>query len=224
MNMQRLQQTLTTINRFGATGKGITRLAYTNVYRDAMDYFIGLCEEEGLAVRVDACGNIIARREGEDSRLPVVACGSHLDTVIQGGGYDGTLGVVAALEVIRQINEERITTKHPIEIIAFACEESTRFGVSTLGSKAMTGSVNKEIVSKLYDKNGISIQEAFRECSLDFEAIGDAARQPDEYKLFLELHIEQGPVLELEHKQVGIVTGIAAPTRLHVHVEGKASH
>ncbi|MGC5325206.1 Zn-dependent hydrolase [Brevibacillus sp. SYSU BS000544] len=224
MNIQRLQQTLQTINEFGATNYGITRLAYTQTYKDALNYFIDLCEEEKLSVRVDSCGNVIARREGEDPNLPVVACGSHMDTVIQGGGYDGTLGVVAALEVIRSLNEENITTKHPIELIVFACEESTRFGVSTIGSKAMTGLLDKNALSKLKDRNGVSIQEAFEEVSLDFQKIDSVVRNPEEFKVFLELHIEQGPVLEAEKIQVGIVTGIAAPTRLRVQIKGKASH
>lgn len=224
MDVQQFLQTLNGINKFGATRHGMTRLAYSQTYQEAMEYFIELCVEEKLAIRIDAAGNLIARREGADPELPVVACGSHLDTVIQGGEYDGTLGVVAALEVIRSLNEDRIATKHPIEIIVFACEESTRFSMSTIGSKAMAGLIHPESISRLKDRDGVSIQEAFRSASLNFDEIGRAARRAEEIKVFLELHIEQGPVLEYERKQVGIVKGIAAPTRLRVHIQGKASH
>lgn len=225
-NIQRLLATLSRINQFGADpqGKGITRLAYSKIYEEALADFKEICEVEGMAVRVDAFGNLIARREGKNPDLPVVALGSHMDTVIHGGEYDGTLGVAAALEVIRSLNEEQVETLHPIELIAFACEESARFGASTLGSKAMTGLLDTYAVSNLRDKKGITIQQAFRECSLDFGKIGEALRKREEFKVFLELHIEQGPLLETQRKQIGIVTGIASPTRIQVHVSGKASH
>ncbi|GAA0134894.1 Zn-dependent hydrolase [Paenibacillus sp. YSY-4.3] len=225
-NIQRLLATLSRINQFGADpqGKGITRLAYSKTYEEALADFKKICEAERMAVRVDAFGNLIARREGKNPDLPVVALGSHMDTVIHGGEYDGTLGVAAALEVIRSLNEEQVETVHPIELIAFACEESARFGASTLGSKAMTGLLDTYAVSNLRDKNGITIQQAFHECSLDFHKIGEALRRREEFKVFLELHIEQGPLLETQRKQIGIVTGIASPTRLQVHVSGKASH
>ncbi|WP_019639258.1 Zn-dependent hydrolase [Paenibacillus fonticola] len=225
-NIQRLMAALSRINQFGADpkGEGITRLAYSKTYMEALEDFKEICEAEQMAVRVDAFGNLIARREGKDPKLPAVALGSHMDTVNHGGEYDGTLGVAAALEVIRSLNEERIETVHPIELIVFACEESARFGSSTLGSKAMTGLLDTYAVSNLRDKNGITIQQAFRECSLDFQNIGEAIRRREELKVFLELHIEQGPLLESLRKQIGIVTGIASPTRIQVHVSGKASH
>lgn len=225
-NIQRLMAALSRINQFGADpkGEGITRLAYSKTYMEALEDFKEICEAEQMAVRVDAFGNLIARREGKDPKLPAVALGSHMDTVNHGGEYDGTLGVAAALEVIRSLNEERIETVHPIELIVFACEESARFGSSTLGSKAMTGLLDTYAVSNLRDKNGITIQQAFRECSLDFQNIGEAIRRREELKVFLELHIEQGPLLESQRKQIGIVTGIASPTRIQVHVSGKASH
>jgi hydantoinase/carbamoylase family amidase len=224
MNLIRLANTLNEINEFGSSDKGLMRLAYTKDERMAVEYFANLCIKEGLQVRIDPCGNLIARREGRYPNLPAVACGSHLDTVIQGGRYDGAIGVVAALEVVRSLNDKGIETDHPLEIICFACEESSRFGVSTIGSKAMLGELRKESIAELKDKNGISMKDAFIDCSLDFENIENCSRQKGELKAFLELHIEQGPVLEAGNKQIGIVYSIAAPTRLLVHIQGKGSH
>ncbi|MFP7493002.1 M20 family metallo-hydrolase [Terribacillus saccharophilus] len=224
MNIIRLEKTLHDINRYGQSNEGITRLAYTKDDREAADYFYKLCEEAGMKVRVDACGNVIARREGNNPDLPVVACGSHLDTVMHGGQYDGTLGVIAGLEVVRSLNDQEIETDHPIEVIAFACEESARFGISTFGSKAMAGLLEKDSVAALRDGNGQTIHDAFSECNLDFDTFEDSSRQMEQFKVFLELHIEQGPVLEREGIQIGLVTGIAAPTRFEVTIQGQASH
>lgn len=224
MNVRRLEKTLNEINQFGYSDKGITRLAYTKAERQAVDYLIKHCQQEGMEVRIDSCGNVIARREGQNPNLPVVACGSHLDTVIQGGKYDGTLGVIAALEVIRSLNDKGIVTEHPIELIAFACEESSRFGVSTIGSKAMAGILKKEAIAELKDRDGKPISEAFSECALRFDDIEKSARKKEEFKVFLEMHIEQGPVLERVEKQIGIATAIASPTRFEVKIQGKASH
>lgn len=224
MDVRRLERMLEEINQFGFSDQGITRLAYSKVERQAEDYFIRMCKQAGLSVRVDACGNVIARREGALPHLPVVALGSHLDTVIQGGKYDGAAGVMAALEVICSLNDRGIVTNHPIEVIAFACEESARFGVSTIGSKAMAGVLKKERIAELKDREGTSISAAFSECGLDFTDIDKSARKKDEFKVFLEMHIEQGPILEKEGYQIGIATGIAAPIRFTVKIQGQASH
>lgn len=224
MNLERILETLKKINEFGDTGNGITRLAYTDIERKVAAFFKDLCQKEGLSVYQDECGNIIARRKGMMDDLPAVACGSHLDTVINGGRYDGALGVVAGLEVIRSLNEKNIKTLHPIEVIAFACEESARFGVSTIGSKAMAGKIIKESLKDLEGIDGKKFSDAFSACGLDFDQIDLATRSNQELEVFYELHIEQGPVLEQENKQIGIVTGIAAPTRYELFIRGKASH
>lgn len=224
MDLKRLEKTLHKINQFGHSKEGVTRLAYSKEERQAAELFSNLCRQEGMDVRIDTCGNVIARREGSNPDLPVVACGSHLDTVIQGGRYDGTLGVIAALEVIRSLNDKGIETKHPIEIIAFACEESSRFGVSTIGSKAMAGLLENDSIADLRDSEGRSISDIFSECSLNFKEIQRSIRKKQDFKVFFELHIEQGPVLEKQLKQIGIVTGIAAPTRFEINIKGQASH
>lgn len=223
MNLKRIEQSLIEINRFGYSEQGMNRLAYTESERQAIDYMIKLFEEEGMKVIIDPVGNVIARREGTDPTLPAVVTGSHLDTVYNGGKYDGTLGVIAGLEVVRYLNEQNIETKHPIEIVIFACEESARFGVSTIGSMAMIGEFKEELL-QLKDKDGISLRTAMENCSLNIERIEQAERKKEEIKVFYELHIEQGPVLENEGKQIGIVTGIAAPTRFLLEVVGEAAH
>lgn len=223
MNLKRIEQSLIEINRFGYSEQGMNRLAYTESERQAIDYMIKLFEEESMKVIIDPVGNVIARREGTDPTLPAVVTGSHLDTVYNGGKYDGTLGVIAGLEVVRYLNEQNIETKHPIEIVIFACEESARFGVSTIGSMAMIGEFKEELL-QLKDEDGISLRTAMENCSLNIERIEQAERKKEEIKVFYELHIEQGPVLENEGKQIGIVTGIAAPTRFHLEVVGEAAH
>jgi N-carbamoyl-L-amino-acid hydrolase len=134
------------------------------------------------------------------------------------------VGVTAALEVISRLNEKGIETNHPIEIISFACEESARFGVSTVGSKAMAGVIDKEKYRDLKDRDGITMEKAFALCALDFNSIDEASRTDEEFKAFFELHIEQGPILINNQRKIGVVTGIAAPERFILKIIGKASH
>lgn len=225
--MDRKERYLTLFNKISQynTGeKGITRLAYSNMEQTCTHAFIRMCKAEKLDIRMDQCGNVIARREGKVEGLAPVAMGSHLDSVYEGGKYDGVVGVIAALEVISRLNEKNIVTDHPIEIISFACEESSRFGVSTVGSKAMAGLIEKEKYRHLEDRNGITMEKAFAHCALDFNSIDEASRVDEEFKAFFELHVEQGPILINNHKKIGVVTGIAAPIRLLVKINGKASH
>ncbi len=221
---QRYQILLNTINQYNTGDIGITRVAYTNEEQACTQEFMRMCKAAGLESRIDECGNVIARREGRIKGLPPVIMGSHLDTVYQAGKYDGVVGVTAALEVIKRLNEKGIETDHPIEIISFACEESARFGISTLGSKAMTGSFDKEKVRYLKDRNGVTLEEALSLCAFDIDSVENADRKGENIKAFLELHVEQGPVLENEHKKIGIVTGIAAPVRFSIKIIGTPAH
>ncbi|MFF2754857.1 M20 family metallo-hydrolase [Psychrobacillus sp. NPDC058041] len=212
------------INQYNSGEKGITRIAYSNEEQTCTHAFMRMCMAEHLDIKMDPCGNVIARRKGKVEGLPPVVMGSHLDTVYQAGKYDGVVGVTAALEVIKRLNEKGIETDHPIEIISFACEESARFGVSTVGSKAMVGQFDQNRYRNLVDKDGITMEKAFALCALDFNSVELASRENEQFKAFFELHIEQGPVLINNDKKIGIVTGIAAPVRLHVKIMGKASH
>lgn len=221
---ERYEILLNKMNQYTSGDNGITRVAYSGIEQACAHAFMRLCKAEGMDIQMDSCGNIIARREGKMKGLPPVVMGSHLDTVYQGGKYDGVVGVTAALEVIKRLNEKKIATNHPIEIISFACEESSRFGVSTVGSKAMAGLIDKEKYRNLMDREGITMEKAFSLCALDFNSIDQASRAKEEFKAFFELHIEQGPVLENHNKRIGIVTGIAAPVRFLIRIIGKASH
>jgi hydantoinase/carbamoylase family amidase len=213
---ERYQILFNKINQYSSGEVGITRVAYTNEEQACTQAFMRMCKDEGLHIRMDECGNVIARREGKMQDLPPVLMGSHLDTVYQAGKYDGVVGVTAALEVVKRLNEKGIETDHPIEIISFACEESSRFGVSTLGSKVMAGLFDKEKVRYLQDLNGVTLEEALTLCALEIDSIENACRKDEKIKAFFELHVEQGPVLEKANKKIGIVTGIAAPLRLWV--------
>jgi hydantoinase/carbamoylase family amidase len=208
---------------FGKGLRGITRLAYTEPAIKAQEHVINLMEQIGLTVRMDQIGNIIGRLEGLDSTLPAVVTGSHLDTVPEGGKYDGVVGVIGGLAAISRIKDKG-ELSHPLELIIFACEESSRFGFSTIGSKTMAGLVNLSAWNKAKDQEGLSFAEALSQNKYDLEQLSQAIRSGEEIKAFVELHIEQGRVLEKEGKSIGIVEVIAAPTRLKITVEGVAAH
>lgn len=221
---ERYEALFNKINQYNSGEIGLTRIAYTNEEQTCTHAFMRMCKDQHMDIRMDQCGNVIARREGRKKDLPPVVMGSHLDTVYQGGKYDGIVGVTAALEVIKRFNEKGIETDHPIEVISFACEESARFGVSTIGSKAMAGLFEKEKYRHLKDRDGITMEKALALCALDYDSIHQASRVNEKFKAFFELHIEQGPVLINQNKKIGIVTGIAAPVRFLIKVIGKASH
>ncbi|WP_332237460.1 Zn-dependent hydrolase [Sporolactobacillus sp. KGMB 08714] len=224
VKINRWKQTFDRMNQFGKTDNGMTRLAYSKEEQGVTDYFIACCRASGLAVTFDPAGNVIARRPGEDPDLPAVGLGSHLDTVYEGGQYDGVVGTLAALEIVRDLNDRKIRTRRPIDIFSFACEESSRFGFSMIGSKLMAGLIKKEDIAKLTDKQGETIQSIFTRRGLDFDKVEEAGRSPHSLAAFLELHIEQGPILEAQNREIGVVTGIAAPTRFSICVKGHAAH
>ncbi|WP_062354158.1 M20 family metallo-hydrolase [Bacillus kwashiorkori] len=210
----------TTMNK----ANGFTRLGYSEEEWSAMNVFQSIAHSLGLAVRRDAAGNMIARWETrENQHLPAVATGSHLDTVINGGGYDGVAGVLTGLAAIKRLQDENFISDYPIEVICFASEESSRFNVSTFGSKAMAG-LWKESFANLKDRNGTTLKSAMESLGLTWERVPLAERSSEEIKSFIELHIEQGPVLENKELDFGVVDGIACPIRLLVKVTGKAGH
>ncbi|TMW70463.1 M20 family metallo-hydrolase [Alteribacter natronophilus] len=207
--------------------EGFTRLSYTDEEWAALACFKEKAEELGLSVRQDEAGNVIARWEperDEERRLPAVATGSHLDTVANGGGYDGAAGVLCALGAVKKLRDSGFSPRRPIEVICFASEESARFGVSTIGSKAMSGLLDALSLKDVTDRDGVTVKEAVESRGLNWDGIGSAERARDEIASFLELHIEQGMRVEEAGAHFGAVTAIACPIRLHVNISGKAGH
>lgn len=224
VNVKRLQRDFDNISQFGLLPNGgVTRLAFSKEDLKAREYLRQTMEDLNLQVSIDAFGNMRGRREGKYN-LPPVVIGSHLDTVPDGGHFDGVVGVIAALEVIRVLNNRGIVTERPIEVINLSCEESSRFRAGTLGSKVIVGKVSKDNLIKFVDKDGISLYEALEKSGYKPEELEKCRIEPGEIYAFIEMHIEQGPVLEQENKEVGIVTAIAAPTRFKVIFEGVADH
>ncbi|KMZ42277.1 MULTISPECIES: Zn-dependent hydrolase [Bacillales] len=215
------------LGQLGNIGKqeagGITRLSFTPEERAAKDLVTGFMKEAGLTVREDEVGNLIGRKEGKNPAAPVVLVGSHIDSVPNGGDYDGPLGVLAGVEVLQTMQEQGIETEHPIEVIAFTDEEGTRFGYGMIGSRGIAGLIKRDELEQA-DKNGVTIAEAMRQTGLDPDSTSLAARTPGSVKAYVELHIEQGKVLESRGLSVGIVTGVAGPLWLNFVIEGEAGH
>jgi N-carbamoyl-L-amino-acid hydrolase len=225
VNLDRLMADLEAFSAIGSDGQGgITRLAFTSNDQSARRLFQNKLAAVGLHVRVDAIGNVFGRRAGRENDLPPLLLGSHLDSVPNGGRFDGPLGVLSALEVLRVLEDTQIETRRPVEVVCFAAEESSRFGIGTLGSKAVVGKLTPEMLGALRDAEGQTLAEALRECGLSPDRLDEARRRSGEYHAYLELHLEQGAVLEHAGIPVGLVTGIAAPTRFHVTYTGRADH
>ncbi|NLI90829.1 MAG: Zn-dependent hydrolase [Peptococcaceae bacterium] len=224
INTDRLTHRLFTLGKIGAQSTGgITRLAFTKEDSDARLLVSSFMKEAGLIVREDEAGNLYGRREGTDPDAPVVLTGSHIDSVYDGGIFDGNLGVIGAIEALQVMNEQGIQTKHPIEVCAFKDEEGIRFCFSMTGSRAIAGILKPEDLEH-QDKQGVSISQAMTMCGLDPAQIGKAARAAGSIKAHVELHIEQGRVLESNNLPLGIVTGINSSLWLHVTIEGEAGH
>ena len=203
---------------------GWTRYSFTEEYRDACSLVKTWMEEIGMTASFDAAGNLIGRLEGSDPKAPAVALGSHIDTVQNGGMYDGCFGVLGALEVAQTIAEHRIPHAHPLEIFVFAEEEGSRFGAGLLGSKAVIGKIDRNFLYQHKDAEGNSIAEGFRAMGFNPDRIEEARRPADHFKCYLEMHIEQGNVLDTHKERIGIVEGISGYIWLEATIHGKADH
>ena len=206
----------------GSVDKGITRLAYSAEDLAAQKYIMEKMQELGMEVRRDYVGNIFARLPGKNPTLPTIASGSHLDTVKQGGAYDGALGVVAALEAAYAIKEQGL--EHSYEVIIFMAEESTRFGFATIGSKLLAGVGTPETFSSATKKDELSYIEVLKQAGFEPDKYEQVKLDANKYAAFVELHIEQGRVLADSGEAIGVVENIAAPTRMKITVEGVADH
>lgn len=220
---ERLAKDFEAMSRLTDVGDGINRLAFTDADWAGRQYIVDRMIDAGLTVEADGFGNVIGYKAGKNPDLPVVMVGSHTDSVPNGGNYDGVVGVLSAIEAVRSMTEDNVEHDHTIAVVDFMCEESSRFGAATLGSKAMRGELTLDDLHRLVDKKGISIYEALQSRNLNPDGI-ETMEYTRPVKAFTEIHIEQGKVLEHEQKKIGIVTGIAAPERFYVTIRGNADH
>ena len=222
-NQERIEQHIELLSRFTSTpGQGVTRLTYSKEDLQARNYIKEKMVEYDLDVTEDGFGNIFGKLEGTLPNGPSVIVGSHFDSVPNGGAYDGTAGVIVGLEVAALFKENNVKPAYPLEIIALVEEEGSRFAGGLMGSRGMMGLLSEEDFKKLTDKDGILTEEAMLKIGLDPSK--EKSRDPETIRAFLELHIEQGPILEEKGIQIGIVEAIVGLTQLEVTVQGQAGH
>jgi N-carbamoyl-L-amino-acid hydrolase len=201
----------------------VTRILFSEADLQGREYVKALCREAGLALREDAVGNIFARWKGINDQLPPVATGSHIDAIPNAGKFDGVVGVLGAIEAIRALKRTGHQPLRAIELIIFTAEEPTRFGIGCLGSRLLSGVLSPEKAAVLSDRDGKSLDAWRREagCAGALESIRLA---DNAYAAFVEMHIEQGPILERENTAIGIVEKIAAPSALRMQLTGVGGH
>lgn len=221
---RRLRQDLEELARIGAGPEGgVTRLAFSPAEKAARQWMEEKMEAAGLAIRTDPAASLFGRLRGRDPRAPVLLLGSHLDTVPGGGRFDGALGCVGALEVARTLMEADISLTHPLEVAVWSDEEGARFGPGVFGSRAFTTGIDAAEL-EIVDQDGVDLASALREFGGDPDRLDEARRDPGKVACFLELHPEQGPILEREGTSLGVVEGIVGISRWQVTVEGAVNH
>jgi allantoate deiminase len=214
------------INELGAISEDadkLTRIYLSKELRTAADLILGWMREAGMRAHLDAIGNVCGRYEGERPGAPCLLLGSHYDTVRDAGKWDGPLGVITAIACVADLNRRGKRLPFAIEVIGFADEEGVRFASTLLGSRAVAGTFDESVLNTR-DRDGVSMRDALVQFGLDPDHIGAAARTRRELLAYLELHIEQGPVLEAQNLPVGVVTAIAGATRLAARLTGMAGH
>ena len=224
IDQQRLASEIEELAAFSdADSPAVTRVVFTPTDMKARAWMKSHCEAAGLTVRHDAIGNTFARWIGSDPQSPVVGTGSHIDAIPNAGKYDGVVGVLGGLEAIRALQRSGYRPKHSIELLIFTSEEPTRFGIGCLGSRLLSGTLSADAARKLKDNEERSVEEV-RHAAGFSGRLEDVTLARGYFKVFVELHIEQGPLLERERKQLGIVERIAAPASLLVTLEGAGGH
>ncbi len=223
VDSQRLQGTLGKLSEFGRNPEGgVTRIGFSETDLAAREYVSGLMKQAGLQVRVDPAGNIFGLREGSE-KLPILLFGSHIDSVIHGGNFDGDVGSMGAIEVIRALNEGSVRTRHPLEVVIWTNEEGNHFGLGTLGSGVAAGLLGPEILERK-DDEGLTLADWLRRYGQDPSHLTDARIPRGALAGFLELHIEQGPNLDESKIPVGVVQGIVGLKRWKCVATGFANH
>lgn len=218
-NAERLQQRITELSKFGANPEGgVSRVAFSDADIAGREYIRKRMTDAGLVVRMDTAGNIIGRREGSDPKLPAIMTGSHIDSVPGGGNYDGDVGVLGAIEVAQLLHERGVRLRHALEIVSFADEEG-----GLVGSLAMTGRLKPAALDEM-THSGKTIRDGIRAVGGDPDRLAEAQRKPGELEAFIELHIEQGAILDESGIDIGVVEGIVGIHWWDVTIEGVANH
>ncbi|MDZ4714773.1 MAG: Zn-dependent hydrolase [Cytophagales bacterium] len=218
-NAARMEQRILSLARFGANPEGgVSRVAYSDADIAGRNYVMELMKTAGLEVTVDAAGNIIGRRKGQNNNLPVIAFGSHIDSVPGGGNYDGDVGSLGAIECVELMNENKIFTQHPLEVIIFQNEEG-----GLIGSEAICGVLHPASLA-LISNSGKTIRQGIIDLGGNPEKLSEAVRKKGYFKAFVELHIEQGGILDQTGVKIGVVEGIVGINQWAVTISGKANH
>lgn len=223
-NVARLESDITALaNIIDNDAPGYTRRPFTKWHLESREWLTKEMEKCGLDVTIDAASNLIGERAGTDASLPPIMIGSHTDSVIGGGRFDGISGVVAGIEIVRQLNEQNIQLAHTLRIVDFTAEEASEFGISTIGSRGMVGNLTAADMKRT-NGEGMTLPEAIAYAGGRPDDLAAEALQKGDLALYLELHIEQGPVLEQTDHELGVVTGIVGIQRHRIVVEGQSNH
>lgn len=215
----RLNANLQELSKYGRNQVGgVSRVAYSEADRQAREWVLRLMADAGLDARIDAAGNLMGRRDGRDPSLPPLMTGSHIDTVVEGGNYDGTVGALGAVEVAHRLEEARIVTRHPLEVVVFQGEEHGH-----IGSRAMAGGLTEQELDVAYNAD-LTRREGIAFIGGDPSRIQEVRRARGEIAAFVELHVEQGGTLERLGVDIGVVEGIVAVDRWNITVDGVANH
>jgi len=219
VNGGRIVEHLSALSEFGKNSQGgVSRVAYSEADLLGREYVMGLMRAAGLEVKVDAAGNLVGRRAGTDPARKPLVMGSHVDSVPEGGNFDGDVGSMGAIEVAQTLVENKLTTRHPLEVIIFSNEEG-----GTIGSHAISGEFNEKYFN-LITNSGKTIRDGIRFIGGDPDKLASIRRKPGDIHAYLELHIEQGGILDTEKINIGVVEGIVGITQWEVKIEGFANH
>lgn len=219
VNGPRIVDHLTALSQFGKNPQGgVSRVAYSEADRQGREYVMGLMHAAGLDVGIDAAGNIVGRRAGSDSTLKPLLMGSHIDSVPEGGNFDGDVGSLSAIEVAQTLSENKLTTRHPLEVIIFADEEG-----GTIGSHALSSEIPEKQLN-LVSNSGKTIRDGTKFIGGDPDKLASVRRKRGDIHAYLELHIEQGGILDTEKLNIGVVEGIVGIRQWEVKIEGFANH
>ncbi len=223
--IERIKKDIEAMAEFTATpGMGMTRFSFSEEDKKTREYIRERMKEAGLEIFEDGAGSLFGRRPGRRPDAPAIMLGSHFDSVKNGGNYDGPAGVVMGLEIARVLHENEVETEFPLEFAALVEEEGARFGGGLYGSRAMTGRVSRKELDTFRDRDGISLGEAMKSAGFDPDRIQEAVRPEGSLKAFIEMHIEQGPILESEGTDLGLVRTIVGITQQEVEIVGRPDH